>query len=131
MSAPGQGKKPSAGGAAWSAVPQRAPVQAADIELDLHGMTVQVALQMVEKHLRDAHRSRLHIVKIVHGHGTGALKEAVQRYLSKSPLVRSHRFASHGDGGFGVTIAELDYGKGKPYDRRANNAITPKAERWK
>ena len=112
-------------------VPQRPRVQPVDIGLDLHGMTVQQALRAVERHLQDAHAARLHIVKVVHGHGTGALKDAVRDYLSKSPLVRTHRFASHGDGGFGVTIAELDYGKGKPYDRRANNSITPKPERWK
>jgi DNA mismatch repair protein MutS2 len=128
-------KRPQSGrsgaGSGGDAVPQRPPVQQAEIDIDLHGMTVDRALMALERHLRQAHASRLHIVKVIHGHGTGALKDAAQRFLAGSPLVKRHYFASHGDGGYGVTIAELDYGKGKPYDRRANNAIKPKAERWK
>ena len=111
--------------------PTRPPLRPANIEIDLHGMTVREAEAAVERHLRAAHRDHLHIVKVVHGHGTGALKDAVQQWLQKSPLVKRQYFASHGDGGFGVTIAELDYGKGKPLDRRATYGITPRAERWK
>lgn len=109
----------------------RPQVRPSDIDLDLHGMTVRDALAAVEVRLERAHSDRLHILKVIHGHGTGALKNAVRKYLSGSPLVTRHYFASYGDGGHGVTIAELNYGKGKPYNRRSNNEISPKQERWK
>ncbi len=83
----------------------------------------------MERHLETAHAARLHIVKVIHGHGTGTLKKAVHKLLKSSPLVRKFYLASHGDGGHGVTIAELDHGQRQSYDSRANNSITPKAER--
>lgn len=129
MSGPIDRKRPGRLPAAPAA--PRPPVRPPDIDLDLHGMTVREALSAVERRLERAHADRLHILKIIHGHGTGALKSAVQKLLSQSPLVSRHYFASYGDGGYGVTIAELDYGKGKAYNRRANNEITPKPERWK
>jgi DNA mismatch repair protein MutS2 len=87
------------------------------------------ATDVTERHIEQAHASRLHIVKIIHGHGTGALKSTVHSVLKASPLVKKHYLASHGDGGHGVTIAELDYGQRGSYDSRANNRITPRAER--
>ncbi len=94
-------------------------------------MMVSAATSATERHVANAHAARLHIVKIIHGHGTGALKKAVHRLLKSSPLVKKHYLASYGDGGHGVTIAELDYGQRGSYNARANNAITPKAERRK
>jgi DNA mismatch repair protein MutS2 len=46
-------------------------------------------------------------VFLVHGHGTGALKEAIRRELKSSPYVRYYRAGSSGEGGDGVTIAWL------------------------
>lgn len=111
--------------------PTRPPIRAAEIEIDLHGMVVTSAVSATERHLANAHASRLHIVKIIHGHGTGALKKAVHRLLKSSPLVKKFYLASYGDGGHGVTIAELDYGQRGSYDTRENHSITPKAERRK
>lgn len=101
---------------------RRPPIVPAEIETDLHGMTVEVAVRAIERHLERAHAGRLHIVKIVHGHGTGALKSAAREALARSPLVKRHYSAGHGDGGDGVTIAELDYGREPAYNRRSNNA---------
>jgi DNA-nicking Smr family endonuclease len=70
---------------------------------------------------------RLHIAKINHGHGTGVLKQLAREILTKSDLVVRHYAAPQGDGGDGVTIAELNYGGHKAFNRRANNEIVPKA----
>ena len=111
--------------------PTRPSVRPATIEIDLHGMTVGAANMATEQHIAQAHAARLHIMKIIHGHGTGALKSAVHVLLKSSPLVKKFYLASHGDGGHGVTIAELDYGQRSSYDRRSNNSIVPRSERRK
>ena len=111
--------------------PTRPPIRPANVEIDLHGMFVKTAVDATERHLQDAHADRLHIVKIIHGHGTGAVKTAVHAHLKKSPLVKKFYLASYGDGGTGVTIAELDYGQRGSYNSKRNNSIVPRAERWK
>lgn len=111
--------------------PTRPQIRPAEIDIDLHGMVVSTAISVTERHVAKGHASRLHIVKIIHGHGTGALKKAVHKHLKSSSLVKKFYLASHGDGGHGVTIAELDYGQRGSYDARSNNSITPKAERRK
>ena len=101
--------------------------EAVEIEIDLHGMRALEADTQIKIHLQRCHNARLHIAKIIHGHGTGALKQLTRDLLSKSDLVVRHYPAPYGDGGDGVTIAELDYGGHRPYNRRANNSIIPKA----
>ncbi|MDA1279083.1 MAG: Smr/MutS family protein [Chloroflexi bacterium] len=98
-----------------------------DIEIDLHGMRASEAVPVIELHLQRCHDARLHIVRVNHGHGTGVLKQITKDALTQSSLVARHYSASYGDGGDGVTIAELDYGGHRAYNRRANNSITPKA----
>jgi DNA mismatch repair protein MutS2 len=99
---------------------------AAEIEIDLHGMRVHEAGTAILLHLQQCHNSHLHIAKINHGHGTGVLKQLSRDILSQSDLVVRHYAASYGDGGDGVTIAEMNYGGHKAYNRRANNEIVPK-----
>ncbi len=89
-----------------------------DHRLDLHRLTVEQATAAVERHLTRAHSASLPFVHIIHGHGTGTLKEAVQSLLGRHPLVASHRPASQADGGYGVTVAELR-GAGPPPLSRA------------
>ncbi|MBT4124866.1 MAG: Smr/MutS family protein [Chloroflexi bacterium] len=102
-------------------------IDAPDIEIDLHGMRAHEADTQIKIHLQHCYNSRLHIVKVIHGHGSGVLKQLARDILTKSDLVARHYPGSYGDGGDGVTIAELDYGGGKAYNRRANNSIVPKA----
>ena len=109
--------------------PVRPSIQPAEIEIDLHGMAVAVANERTRRHIERAYNARLHIVKIIHGHGTGALKSAVYELLSASPLVKKFYPGSYGDGGHGVTIAELNYGQTGNYDSPSNYRITPKRER--
>lgn len=104
-----------------------------EIEIDLHGMRALAATGAIERHLQRCHDARLHVARINHGHGSGVLKQIAREELSKNPLVARHYAASYGDGGDGVTIAEMDYagsgGGHRAFDRRANNSIVPKALR--
>lgn len=102
-------------------------VDAVEIEIDLHGMRAVEADTAIKIHLQRCHNARLHIAKINHGHGTGVLKQITRDTLTKSELVVRHYPASWGDGGDGVTIAEMNYGRHKAFNRRSNNLIVPKA----
>ncbi len=77
------------------------------MELDLRGERYEDALARVEKYLDDALLSNYHQVSIIHGKGTGALRQGVQQYLKKHSRVKSYRFGEPGEGGSGVTVAEL------------------------
>ncbi|HEY0285160.1 MAG TPA: Smr/MutS family protein, partial [Vicinamibacterales bacterium] len=76
-------------------------------ELLLVGNTVDQALDRLEKFLDESLLSEQRAVRLIHGFGTGRLKEAVVDYLHKHPLVAHVRTASPQEGGGGVTIAEL------------------------
>jgi DNA-nicking Smr family endonuclease len=110
----------------WSST-SASGIDSVGIEIDLHGMRAHEAETEVKIHLQRCHNARLHIAKINHGHGTGVLKQLARDILKKSDLVARHYSASYGDGGDGVTIAEMDYGGGKAFNRRSNNTIVPKA----
>lgn len=60
-------------------------------ELDLHGKTVLEALDAVEAKLNRAILANIHRVKLVHGLGTGRLKEAIHEYLSHSSIVSTYK----------------------------------------
>lgn len=77
------------------------------LELDLRGERYEDALARVEKYIDDALLSNYHQVSIIHGKGTGALRQGVQQYLKKHPRVKGYRFGEAGEGGSGVTVAEL------------------------
>jgi DNA mismatch repair protein MutS2 len=76
-------------------------------ELLLVGNTVDQALDRIEKFLDESLLSEQRTVRLIHGFGTGRLKEAVVEYLHRHPLVTHVRTASPQEGGGGVTIAEL------------------------
>ena len=84
-----------------------APAPAPSSELDLRGQRVEEALPHLEKYLDDAFLAGMPFVCIVHGKGTGALRQAVRQQLSHHPLVESYRSGEEGEGGTGVTIAYL------------------------
>jgi DNA mismatch repair protein MutS2 len=88
-----------------------------DHRLDLHRLTVEQATAAVERHLTRANSASLPFVHIIHGNGTGTLKEAVQSLLGRHPLVAAHRPASQADGGYGVTVAELRRATSAPLSR--------------
>ena len=76
-------------------------------ELHLRHLTLDEALPKLDKYLHDAFMAGLYQVKIIHGKGTGTLRQAVRKILDKHPLVSSYRPADYGEGGAGVTIVEL------------------------
>jgi len=76
-------------------------------ELHLRHLTLDEALPRLDKYLHDAFMAGLYQVKIIHGKGTGTLRQAVRKILDKHPLVDSYRPAGYGEGGAGVTIVEL------------------------
>lgn len=76
-------------------------------ELNLLGMTTDEAIPALDKYLDDARMSHLESVRIVHGKGTGALRNAVQNYLRKQKWIRSFRSGDYGEGDSGVTIVQL------------------------
>ena len=61
----------------------------------------------LDRYMADVAMSHVPSVRIVHGKGTGALRNAVQNYLKKCKSVKSYRLGSFGEGDAGVTIAEL------------------------
>lgn len=77
------------------------------LELDLRGKTVDDALLEVDKYLDDASMAGLSTVSIIHGKGTGALRNGVREFISKHQQVKSYRFGGPSEGGSGVTVVEL------------------------
>jgi DNA mismatch repair protein MutS2 len=77
------------------------------VELDLRGQRVEEIRPRLDKYLDDAFLAGMPFVRIIHGKGTGALRQAVQQQLRGHPLVKSHRPGIQGEGGSGVTVAYL------------------------
>ena len=77
------------------------------LELDLRGERYEDALIRTEKYIDDALLSNYGRVSIIHGVGTGALRQGIQGYLKKHKRVKSFRFGGTGEGGLGVTIVEF------------------------
>ncbi len=76
-------------------------------EINLLGMTVDEAIYTLDKYLDDAYLAHLPSVRIVHGKGTGALRNAVAAHLRKTKYVSEFRLGEYGEGDAGVTIAEF------------------------
>ncbi|MCX7680872.1 MAG: endonuclease MutS2 [Anaerolineae bacterium] len=85
-----------------------APKASPGIRLDLRGCTVDEALERLDQHLDAALRAGLPWIHIIHGKGTGALRQAVRRFLSEHPAVHSCEPGDEREGGDGVTIARLE-----------------------
>ncbi|HEX8940334.1 MAG TPA: endonuclease MutS2 [Candidatus Limnocylindrales bacterium] len=75
--------------------------------LDLRGATVAEALDLLDRYVDDAALAGLEQVTIVHGLGTGALRDAVRAHVTGHPLVRSWRAGGRGEGGDGATVLSL------------------------
>ena len=76
-------------------------------EVNLIGKTVDEALAVLDKYLDDAYLAKLHQVTVIHGMGTGALRNAVQNHCKKCKYVKSYRMGEYGEGGYGVTVVEF------------------------
>ena len=76
-------------------------------EINLIGMTSDEAIMTLDKYLDDAFLSHISPVGIVHGKGSGILRNAVHNYLKRQKHVKSFRLGSFGEGDYGVTIVEF------------------------
>lgn len=76
-------------------------------ELDLHTFRPQDLGELLPAYLAECRTRGIHTVRIVHGKGTGTLRETVHAFLRRSPLVKSFRSGDEHTGGWGATLVEL------------------------
>ena len=79
-------------------------------EVHLRRLTVDDAMLKLDQFLNDSFASGLRQVRVVHGKGTGSLRQAVHEHLARHPLVKSYRLGRYGEGGYGVTVVDLTQG---------------------
>jgi DNA mismatch repair protein MutS2 len=85
---------------------ERGEAGAAD-EINVIGMTVEEATDRLDKFLDNAALARKTRIRIIHGHGTGALRKGIGKFLAAHPLVEKHSFETEEHGGKAITIVEL------------------------
>ena len=76
-------------------------------EIDLRGMDTVEAICVLDRYMDEAMRAKLASVRIIHGKGTGALRQAVHQSLKRNKFVKKFRLGVYGEGEDGVTIAEF------------------------
>lgn len=76
-------------------------------EINVIGLNVEEATFVVDKFLDDCALAKLETVRIVHGKGTGKLRDGIHRFLKKHPHVKSFRLGTYGEGEMGVTVVEI------------------------
>jgi len=76
-------------------------------EINVIGMTVEEATDRLDKFLDDAALANIARIRIIHGHGTGALRKGISAFLSAHPLVEKHSFEAEEHGGKAITVVQL------------------------
>lgn len=79
----------------------------ASMEKDVRGLTLDEAIQEVDKFIDDCYLSSLHEVTVIHGKGTGVLRAGIGEFLKRHPVVESYRAGRYGEGETGVTVVAL------------------------
>ncbi len=87
--------------------PQESKSQFVSSQINVIGQTVEEAIYVIDKYLDDCVLAHLSPVYIIHGKGTGKLREGIHQYLKKNPQVKSYRLGTFGEGEMGVTVVEL------------------------
>ena len=77
------------------------------MELDLRGSNLDDSIMEVDRFLDESFLSGMGQVYIIHGKGTGVLRAGIQEFLRRHKHVKSYRLGEYGEGGAGVTVAEL------------------------
>ena len=85
------------------------PTSHASLSLDLRGKRYDEVKRLMDDYLDQAILGNLEQVTIIHGFGTGAVRNAVQEYLKNSPIVKKYRYGGEGEGLNGVTIVYLKW----------------------
>ncbi|MBM3749467.1 MAG: endonuclease MutS2, partial [Acidobacteria bacterium] len=102
------GKPPAPVREAMEARPARleaAPL--VDLQLDLRGLRAEEVTPVLDKYLNDAYLAGMPFVRIVHGKGTGVLRQVVREIVAKHPLVKTFHTAEQHEGGEGATVVVL------------------------
>lgn len=81
--------------------------RSANSEINVIGLSVDEALPLVDKFLDDCFLAKLKTARIVHGKGTGKLRQGIHSFLKKHNRVKSYRVGTYGEGEMGVTIVEI------------------------
>ena len=76
-------------------------------EIDLHRLSDEQAIVTIDKFIDHSVLHRIHRINLIHGKGTGALRNNISEYLKKHLSVKSFRFAEENKGGHGVKVANL------------------------
>ena len=87
--------------------PKVSKTRTANSEINVIGLTVDEALPLVDKFIDDCFLAKLQTARIVHGKGTGKLRQAIQSHLKNNKRIKSFRTGTYGEGEMGVTIIEL------------------------
>jgi len=102
------GVPPPPAKAARRATPLASLLRAAPLECDLRGLHAHDALARVDKALDDAVLAGMPEIRLIHGKGTGALREAVGEFLRGHPQVAGFRLGAAGEGGDGATVVTIN-----------------------
>ena len=76
-------------------------------EINVIGQNVDEAIFVIDKYLDDCSLAKISPVRIVHGKGTGKLRQGIHTFLKTNPHVKSFRLGTFGEGEMGVTIVEI------------------------
>lgn len=106
IESPGEKGVAASGRSSVSVKTERRETESAN-EINVIGLTVEEASERVDKFLDDAALAHLPQVRIIHGHGTGALRKGLGEFLKSHPLVQAQHFESEERGGKAVTVVEL------------------------
>lgn len=89
------------------AVRQKLSTRATSLELNLRGKRADEVAPELDRYLNDAYLAHFSQVRIIHGYGTGTVRQIVRDMLASHPLVKSFRPGERGEGGDGVTVVKL------------------------
>ena len=81
--------------------------QSVSSEINVIGQTVEEAIYVIDKYIDNCAMANLSPIYIVHGKGTGKLRDGIHKYLRKNSHVKSFRLGTFGEGEMGVTVVEL------------------------
>ena len=88
-------------------VERNSSTKSVSLSLDLRGARYVDAKDMLEKYLDDLLLANFKSATIIHGFGTGAIRELVQDFCRKNKFIESYRYGGAGEGGLGVTVITL------------------------